>query len=398
MKYMIHMQDNPSQKPKRKNPWGTGSGGNNGSNGPHNGGQQNGPNNSGDLDEMIRQFQDGLNRLFGGGNGSNGGNGKGPLPSGDEAIGKIIGLAVIAVALLWLSSGFYTIQPGEHGVIQRFGELTRTETKEGLGYRIPWPVESLTKVNVTENRSTQIGFFETYSRSGSGQVQDIPAESLMLTSDANIVDLDLTVLWDISSASDYLFNIENPQQNIKQVAESAIREVVGQTPMFSLITQNRSEVANRAKDIMRKTLDNYQAGVNIQQVLIKAAEVHPDVQSAFQDVQSAKQDAEERQNKAQAYSKEVIPEARGQAKKMLQEAKGYKESVVAKATGDADRFTAILQSYRTGKDVTRERIYLETMEEVLGKTQKTIIDQSGGNGVVPFLPLNEINKRPATAR
>ena len=215
----------------------------------------------------------------------------------------------------------------------------------------------------------------------------------MLTSDANIVDLDLVVQWNISSAENFLFEIEEPVTNIKQVAESAIREVVGQTQMFALITQQRDEAAARAKDIMEKTLQEYNAGVNITQVLIQAAEVHPDVQGAFQDVQSAKQDAIERQNKAQAYSKEVLPQARGQAAEILQQAKGYKEAAISRAKGDADRFDSILKSYRLGKEVTRERIYLETMEQILGDTPKTIIEQNGGSGVVPYLPLDKLSPR-----
>lgn len=369
--------ENQSGGKKNKNPWGSGgSGGGKGPNNPWGSGSGKSGSEPPDLDEMIRRAQE---------------NFKNALP-GNMGSGKFFGLVIIIVILLWMASGFYTIQPGVHGVIQRFGEHARTDVQEGLGYHVPWPVETITKVNVNEIRRIPIGFNELGGRGGNNK-QDIPSESLMLTSDANIVDLDLVVQWDISSAENFLFEIESPVQNIKQVAESAIREVVGQTKMFSIITQGRAEVAAQAQRIMRQTLEEYNSGVNITQVLIQAAEVHPEVQSAFQDVQSAKQDAIERQNKAQAYSKEVIPEARGQAKQLLQEAEGYKESVIAKAIGDADRFSAILDSYKTGKEVTRERIYLETMENIFKDTPKTIVDHTGGSGVVPFLPLNEINKK-----
>ena len=367
----------------KNNPWGSGGnrGGSGGGKGPNNpwgngGGRGSGGGEPPDLDEILRRAQENLRDI---------------LP-GNLGTGKFFGLIILIILGLWSSSGFFTIQPGEHGVIQRFGQHDRTEIQEGLGYHFPWPVETITKVNVNEIRRIPIGFNELGGRGGDNK-QDIPSESLMLTSDANIVDLDLVVQWDISSAENFLFEIESPVQNIKQVAESAIREVVGQTKMFSIITQGRAEVAAQAQKIMRQTLEEYNSGVNITQVLIQAAEVHPEVQSAFQDVQSAKQDAIERQNKAQAYSKEVIPEARGQAKQLLQEAEGYKESVIAKAVGDADRFSAILDSYKTGQEVTRERIYLETMESIFKDTPKTIVDNTGGSGVVPFLPLNEINKK-----
>lgn len=367
---------NQSGGPNKKNPWG--SGGNNNDKGPNNpwGGGSGSGGDQPDIDEMLRRAQENFRNIF----------------PGNMGGGKIIGIIIFVIAALWLASGFYTIQPGVHGVIQQFGKHKTTNTMEGLGYHLPWPIETVTKVNVNEIRRIPIGFTEISAR-GTGNVQDIPAESLMLTSDANIVDLDLVVQWDISSAENFLFEIENPAQNIKQVAESAIREVVGQTQMFSIITKERGEVAARAKEIMTRTLEEYNSGVNITQVLIQAAEVHPDVQSAFQDVQSAKQDAIERQNKAQAYSKEVIPEARGQAKQLLQEAQGYKESVIAKAKGDADRFGAILRSYKTGEEVTRERIYLETMEQIFGNTPKTIVDNQGGAGVVPYLPLNELKQK-----
>lgn len=368
---------------KKKNPWGGNQSNGNGNNPWGSGKGSHGNEPPPDLDDMLRKAQENLRQVMPGNFGGM----------------KIFLLGILAIISLWLASGFYIIVPGEHGVIQRFGAWNRTQVDEGLGYHIPWPVETATKVNVTEVRRMGVGFVDRFSRGGVSQKQDIPEESLMLTSDANIVDLDMEVQWNIKSAEDYLFNIHDQENTIKKVAESAIREVVGQTEMFPIITQARTQVANRVRDIMSKNLDEYKSGVNIMQVLIQQAEVHPDVQDAFQDVQSAKQDAEDVQNRAQAYREDILPKARGKAIKMLQEADAYKQSKIARATGDASRFNAVYQAYLTGQDVTKQRIYIETMEDVLQNAQKIILDQNKngqGQGVVPYLPLNEL--KPAAGK
>lgn len=349
----------------RKNPWGSGGGPNGGKGGGRNGGGR-GPDQP-DIEDLLNRLQGGM-RDF--------------LP-GDFGGGKVIlaGLAVLVV--LWLASGFYIVNPGEHAVVQRFGAWTRTIDTEGLKYRLPAPIETATKFNVNEIRTMNIGAIAG---------RDVPEESLMLTSDFNIVDLDLVVQWNISSAEDFIFNIESPENTLRKVAQSAIREVVGQTRMFSIITTERGAVADNAKAIMQSILDDYKAGINITQVLINSAEVHPDVQSAFQDVQSAKQDGEDVQNRAQAYREEIIPRARGAATRIRQEAEAYKQSVIARADGDADRFNSVLSAYQSGQDVTKERMYIETMESVLKNAQKILIDDKSGKGVVPYLPLNELNR------
>lgn len=330
-----------------------------------------------DIDEMFRKAQENLRDVM----------------PGNMGGGKFIGLALLAAITLWLASGLYTIEPGVHGVIQRFGAWNRTQTVEGLGYHLPWPFETATMIKVAKVREMPIGFSAISTRGNIASKRDIPEESLMLTSDANIVDLDLVVQWDIKSAEDFIFNIRDQENTIKKVAESAIREVVGQTEMFPIITQQRQQVADRARAIMIKNLDDYKSGVGIRQVLIQNAEVHPDVQSAFQDVQSAKQDAEDVQNRAEAYREDILPKARGAAIEMLQKAEGYKQSVVARSKGDADRFKAVLAAYQSGKDVTRQRMYIETMEEVMKNAQKIILDENGsGSGVVPYLPLNELKR------
>jgi membrane protease subunit HflK len=362
------------------NPWGRPSGGDNrGNRGPWGNNNQGGGGGGGsdlppDLDEMLKKAQDNLRQIFPR-------NFQGP---------RLFGLIALIVAVLWFASGFYIIVPGESGVIQRFGAWSSTKSTAGLGYHLPYPIETLTKVNVTEIRRLSVGFSDRPTLSGA-QRQVLPDESLMLTSDANIVDMDMVVLWTIKSAEDYLFNIRDPEVTIKKVAESAIREVVGQTLMFPLITQERDNVAIRARDIMIKTLDGYKSGITINQVLIQRAEVHPDVQDAFQDVQSAKQDAIEVQNRAGAYREDILPKARGDAIRQKQEAEGYKQSVIARATGDAERFNSIYAAYLTNKDVTRTRLYLETMEDVMKNAQKILMDsEAAKSGVVPYMPLNEL--------
>lgn len=372
---------------RRKNPWGQtpgkGGGNNQGGNRPPWGGGSGGGDMPPDLDDMLRRAQSNLRQV---------------MPDNIGG-GRVIALAVGAVAALWLASGFYTISPGENGVIQRFGAWNSTAVDEGLHYHFPWPVETLTKLNVSEVRRLGIGFVDRGARGPTGgPKQDIPEESLMLTSDANIVDIDLVVHWNIKSAEDFLFNIQDPENTIKKVAESAVREAVGQTPMFSIITTARDSVAQRAREIMVRNLDEYKSGVNISQVLIQQAEVHPDVQDAFQDVQSAKQDAFDVQNRAGAYRQDILPRARGQAIKMQQDADAYRQSVIARAAGEAERFNAVYDAYLTGEDVTKKRIYIETMEDVLRNAQKIVIDESAGNsGVVPYLPLNEMKPAAGTA-
>lgn len=358
----------------RKNPWGSG-GGNNGQGG---GGRGRGPDQP-DIDELLSRMQDGM---------------KGFMPGGFGG-GKIILAGVGALAVLWLASGLYIVNPGEHAVVQRFGAWVRTIDSEGLKYHLPAPVETVSKFNVNQIRTMNIGFTGPVGRTAAATPgRDVPEESLMLTSDFNIVDLDFVIQWDISSAEQFVFNIESPENTLRKVAQSAIREVVGQTQMFQIITTERGAVAENAKAIMQAILDEYKSGINITQVLINSAEVHPDVQSAFQDVQSAKQDAEDVQNRAQAYREDIIPKARGAASRITQEAQGYKQSVVARASGDADRFNSVLSAYQNGQDVTKERMYIETMESVLKNAQKIILDGNGSSngGVVPYLPLGELNR------
>ncbi len=376
---------------KRRNPWGNAGNNNTPDRGPwkQSGGGRGSGGEPPDFDDIIRRARENMNDF---------------MPTGFGG-GKVFLLGFIVLVLLWLATGLFIVQPGEQAVIQRFGQYNRTQLQEGIGYRFPWPIEKNTVLNVEEFRRLSIGYSDggmssrfTSGRS-TGAKRDIPEESLMLTSDRNIVDVDLVVLWNIHSAEDFLFNIEDQENTIKKVAESAIREVVGQNNMFPIITRARDEIGARTKEIIQKNLDDYNSGVNISQILIEKAEVHPEVQNAFQDVQSAKQDAEDIQNQAQAYREDILPKARGEAIQMKQQAQAYKESKVAQATGDADRFNSVLEAYRTGEDVTKKRIYLETMENVLKNANKIILDKQatgGGQGTVPYLSLNELTKQNQT--
>lgn len=286
------------------------------------------------------------------------------------------------IVLVWLSTGIYFVTPAESAVIQRFGAWARTQSTPGLGVHFPWPVESHRILNTQLDRRLNIGF------SGDDQnTQAVPAESLMLTEDANIVDINVVVLWNIAKAEDYLFNVISPEATIKQVGESALREAVGQAPLQKIITEGRNEVAVRVQERMQQILDAYKAGVSIKQVLIQEATVHPDVIEAFDDVVAARQDAERYQNEATIYSNDIIPAARGEAIKITQAAKGYKDAQIAKAQGDAARFDEIYAAYQGGKDVTRSRLYIETMEDILKNARTTIIDSSAGQNTVPVLPL-----------
>lgn len=376
------MSDNQDPGRKRKNPWSNDTPGNRNEGsrggGPWGGQGGGGPNEPPDLDELIRRAQRGLQDVI-------------PFDIGPLRLG---GLILLILTLLWLASGLYILNPGEYGVVQRFGAWSYTRTSEGLAYRLPWPVETVTKLNVTELRRMPIGYSEGIIGSEKIENRD---ESQMLTADRNIVSLQMGLQWNIKSAEDYLFNIREPDQTVKKVAESAIREVVGQTNMFPVITTERERLAIKAKEIIQRNLDEYKAGVYVTQVLIQKAEVHPEVQNAFQDVQSAKQDADNTENQALAQRADILPKARGQAIKTVQEAEAYKQSRIARAQGDAERFKSIYSAYLTGKDVTKERIYIETMEEVLKNANKIILDDKASrNGVVPYLPITDLPKSAAS--
>jgi membrane protease subunit HflK len=291
-----------------------------------------------------------------------------------------------------------SVQPNQQGVVLRFGELHRTLTP-GLKFRWPYPIETVYLPAVTNINRVEIGMRTTAnatifgSAGGDVQVRDVTEESLMLTGDENIVDVDFVVLWRIKDAANYLFNIQNPESGVKDVAESAMREIVGQNDIQPILTRSRQETEESVRALMQKTLDDYGAGVEVTQVQLQKVDPPQEVIASFRDVQAARADQERLQNEADTYANRVIPEARGDAQRILQAAEAYKEQAVAESVGRTERFLKIYEEYAKAPDVTRKRMYLETMERVLGKTDKIIIDDSAqGSGVVPYLPLNELQR------
>ena len=349
-----------------KGPWGSGSQ-------PPGGGSQ-----PPDLEEILRRGQDKLRRV---------------LPGGNLG-GKGFALLALAALALWGFSGFFRVEPDELGVVLRFGKDVR-EVQPGLNYHLPYPIESALTPKALRINKIDIGMRQVEDGRGSA-TRDVPAESLMLTGDENIVDVDFAVLWKVKPAGvgEYLFNIQNPEGTVKAVAESAMREVIGRSDIEPILTGARQTVEAAVQDLMQKTLDHYGAGILIQQVQLQKVDPPTQVIDAFRDVQAARIDLDRSVNEAQTYANRVVPEAKGNVAKITQAAEAYKSQTVAQATGETSRFTSIYEQYKKAPEVTRERMYLETMERVLGGADKIIIDGKDGTGVVPYLPLNELTKPP----
>ena len=358
-----------------KDPWGMGGNSSNGSGSKNNGPKNQGPwgqpprggnnNTPPELDELLRKSQQKLKQV---------------LPGGFGPLGFVIVVALLFIG--WLATGIYVVQPAEQGVVLRFGKAVSTSLP-GINYHLPYPIETVLTPNVLTVRQTSVG---TNARTGQ-------AESHMLTGDENIVDVNFTVFWRIKAdgAADYLFNVQQPSVTVKMIAESAIREIVGRSNLQPILTQARQETEENVKLLMQSSLDGYVSGIEITQVQLQKVEPPAEVIDSFNDVQAAVIDQERMVNEAQAYSNQVIPQAEGNAQQIVQRAEAYKQSVVAEATGQAARFISVYNEYAKAPEVTRDRIYLETMEKVYGRTNKIILD-SDGNGVVPYLPLNELNK------
>ena len=294
------------------------------------------------------------------------------------------------IALLWLVSGFYQIQPNEEGVVLRFGAYNRSTTP-GLHYHLPYPLEYVYKVNLTQERSINLGVQESRNLSA-----NTFTESHMLTGDENIVDINLTIVWRVENAKDYVFNMQNPDQTVKVAAQSVLREIVGQSKMMPIISGDRGKVEDETKAELQKVLDEFGAGIKIVRVKLQKADPPKQVVDAFNEVQRAKADMERFKNEAEAYRNEILPKSRGEAAQRLQNAEAYKQAVVSKAKGDAERFLSVYEAYKNGKDVTIKRLYLETMEKVLSNSDKVIIDSGKkGNNVIPYLPLDKINTKGA---
>ncbi|MGR3435228.1 MAG: FtsH protease activity modulator HflK [Shimia sp.] len=379
-------------------PWGGGGGQNGGGRGPGGGGPRgpqrpNGGNNNGgrgpdgpqipEIDEIVRKGQEQLRVLMGG----RGGNGRGPGGGGDgPSFGRgtvLIGLA--AALVLWLMASLYTVRPEERSVELFLGEFSSVG-QPGLNFA-PWPLVTAEVVPVSNERTQDIGTGRVGGEAG-----------LMLTGDENVVDIDFQVVWNISDPAGFLFNLADPDQTIAAVAESAMREIIAQSELAPILNRDRGIIADRLDELIQSTLDSYDSGVNIVRVNFDRADPPEQVIAAFRDVQAAEQERDRVQNQADAYANRVLAEARGEAARVLEDAEAYRARVVNEAEGEASRFTSVLAEYAREPAVTRKRLYLETMEEVLGRVDKIILDEDGGgsNGVVPFLPLNELRRNANT--
>ena len=368
-------------KIQRGGPWG-GNGGGSGQ-GPWGGGSgpKGGPQPP-DIEEILRRSQDKFKKLFPG-------RGKG---------GRRLSLLIGVLVLFWLATGFYRVQPGEEGVELMFGEFVK-RTTPGLNYWFPTPIGQVFTPNVENTNITTVGFRE-FGQSGTRNttVRDVAEESLMLTGDQNIIDIDYVVQWRIKNAADFLFNIRNPEATVKLASESAIREVVGQTTLEDALARKRTLVETSTVEVLQKILDHYKAGVFITSIKLQKVEPPQQVIDAFNDVQRARQDKERQQNEAYAYRNDIVPKAKGEAARMIQEATGYKERMVLEAEGEAKRFLSVFDAYKGNKAVTRSRLYLERMQKVFKDSEKVIIDPGkGGTGVLPYLPLPELRKRSSGA-
>lgn len=305
--------------------------------------------------------------------------------------GKIIIGIVVGLLLLILANGFYKVDEGEKAAVMRFGKFNRI-AMAGLNYKLPTPIETVVIEKVSQSRRIEIGY-----RSGAkvrsniggdfGKERDVAAESLMLTGDENIIELNLDVMWHISDLAEYLFNVSDPEETVKAVSESAIREVIGNIPITSVLSNQKQEIADKTEDLIKQILEQYKIGVAIEQVKLLKAEPPREVIQAYRDVQTAKADKEKEINEAQSYRNSVLPKARGDAAKINEEAEGYKMEVIAKAEGDASRFNAIYSEYSMNKDVTRSRLYLDALKDILSQSNKVIM---GGDGVLPHMALQQM--------
>ena len=333
-----------------------------------------------DLDEILRKLQQKIAGLFGARPRAPSGPG-GSMPGVGAAVSGGIIFIILLVVAVWMMSGFYIVEEGRRGVVLRLGRFLEV-TMPGPRWHIPYPIESVEVVNVSGVRTVEVGY-----RGNAKNKQ--PQEALMLTDDENIVDVQFAIQYTLKSPEDFLFNNRNPEDNVLQAAETSIREVVGKSKMDFVLNQGRSEVAARVKVLMQQILDRYKTGINITTVNLQNVQAPEQVQASFEDVVRAGQDRERFKNEGQAYANDVVPKARGVAARLIEESNGYKQSVINTAQGDAARFRQVLAEYEKAPQVTRERIYLDTMQQILGSTSKVIVDQKGGQNLL-YLPLNEL--------
>jgi membrane protease subunit HflK len=356
-----------------------GRGGSRGPQGPG-GGNQGPP----DLDELWRSFNRRLAELFGG---RRRGGGE-PTPPSGRMLGGGAGLLALVVLAVWLASGFYIVVEGQRGVVLTFGRFSQ-ETAPGLRWRLPWPVQSHEIVNLSQVRTLEVGYRNNVRTK-------VLKESLMLTDDENIVDIQFAVQYLVKDAKDFIFNVRRPDESAMQIAETAMREVIGKHRMDAILYETQVDVANRARDLMQEIHDRYNTGIQVSTVTVQNAQPPEQVQAAFDDAVKAGQDRERQKNEGQAYANDVIPRARGTASRLKEEAEGYRSRVVATAEGDASRFRQVLTEYAKAPAVTRERIYIETMQQVLSSTSKVMMDYRGSGNLL-YLPLDKLMQQGGTA-
>jgi membrane protease subunit HflK len=327
------------------------------------------------MDDVIRNAQ---NRF------------KGMMPG--SFFGKLGPMVIIGILILiWLASGFYRVLPDEQGVVLQFGKYTKT-TQPGLNYHLPYPIERVFTPKVTKINRIDVGYRQSPD-SRVTAIRDVEEESLMLTGDENIVDIDFSVFWLINDAGKFLFNVQAPELTVKSAAETAMRESIGQGGLQSILTEGRTEIEEQTRLIIQEILDEYGTGITITQVQTQKADPPAQVIDAFRDVQAARADMERQRNEAEAYANDIIPRARGEAEQILQSAEGYRQKVIADSEGKAARFLSIQTEYAKAPQVTKKRIFYETMEDVFSDMDKVIIDKAGGDSVVPYLPLPELSKK-----
>ena len=341
-----------------------------------------------DLEDIMRNFNQKMSEIFGkkgGGGNDEGSGGENPnLPSGKGFVA-----IVVLLALAWVGSGFYIVDEGQRGVVLRFGKHVET-TMPGLRWHIPSPVETVESVNIGQVRTVEIGYRNNVR-------SKVLKESLILTDDENIVDIQFAVQYILNSPENFLFNNRDPESTVLQVAETAIRQIIGTSKMDFVLYEGREEVTAKTTELMQNILDRYEIGISINRVTMQNAQPPEQVQAAFDDAVKAGQDRERQRNEGQAYANDVIPRARGGAARLLEEAQGYKQRVVAAAEGDASRFTQVQAEYAKAPEVTRERMYFDTIQQVLSSTSKILIDQEKGGGNLLYLPLDKLIQSDSSA-
>ncbi len=340
-----------------------------------------------DLDEVVKKFQDQIGKIFGG-KGSSGGDGEGQGSSSGGSSGGAIGIGVIlgGALFLWGLTGIYIVDEGKRGVELRFGEYSET-TQPGPHWRIPYPIDTVEIVDVSQIRNVEIGY-----RSGVGgeaAKRSVLNEAMMLTQDENIVDVSFAVQYRIKNAQDYLFNLRSPDQTLREATESAVREIVGKSKMDFVLTEGRSDMVQSAEVLIQEILDRYGSGLQVTSVNMQDAQPPEQVQAAFSDAVKAREDEQRLKNEAEAYANDVIPKARGAGARMNEEATAYKSKVVAEAEGQTSRFLQVLAEYQKAPEVTRERLYLDAMESVLNNTSKVMLDVEGSGNLL-YLPLDRM--------